>query len=476
MPLMKCLTGRNFVFVDVETTGASAVSGQVIEIGIIRVEDGKVVRSFETLLRPSRSISNLITQITGITNADLVGKPTFDEVAIEVQELMSDAIFVAHNARFDHGFLKNEFKRIGINWTAKTLCTVKVSRALFPTQKSHSLQNIITIHELTVSARHRALEDARAMMLFLAAAERKLGSELITQAIDIALGNHILPPNIDPQIIAKLPHSPGVYMFYDKDDNLLYIGKSVDIKKRVRSHLSQSHTSSKEAAITSNVHYIDHEVTSGELSALLRESALIKELSPIHNRRLRSTSELAVFKSKRDEKTGYLTGSLFYQKTLDIINVRNIEGLFRTIYSGKAVILKAIEEFQLCPKLLGFEKGTRGPCFQYQLGKCQGACANKEDAATYNERFSKAFEKIRLRAWPFKGAIILPEDPDALEGSAFLIDQWRILKKIDYTQEGQSETEFDNPFDYDTYRILSKHLLKKRNRIDTENTVDLATA
>ena len=160
-----------------------------------------------------------------------------------------------------------------------------------------------------------------------------------------------------------------------------------------------------------------------------------------------------------------MTGSLFYQKTLDIINVSNIEGLFRTIYSGKAVILKVVEDFQLCPKLIGFEKGTRGPCFQYQLGKCRGACANKEAISTYNERFAQAFEKIRLRAWPFKGAIVLPEDPDALEGSAFLIDQWRILKKIDYNQEGQSETEFDNPFDYDTYRILSKHLLKKRTHI-----------
>ena len=474
MPLMECLKGRNFVFVDVETTGASAVSGQIIEIGIIRVEDGNIVRHFETLLRPARSISNLITQITGITNDDLVGKPTFDEVALEVQELLSDAIFVAHNARFDHGFLKNEFKRIGINWTAKTLCTVKVSRTLFPQQNSHSLENIIKTHELTVNARHRALEDARAMVLFLAEAERKLGTELITQAIDVALGNHILPANIDPKIIANLPHSPGVYMFYDKDDNLLYVGKSVDIKKRVRSHFSQSHTSSKEAAITSNVHFIDFEVTSGELSALLRESALIKELSPSHNRRLRSTSELAVFKSKKDEKSGYMTGSLFYQKTLDIINVSNIEGLFRTIYSGKAVVLKAIEEFQLCPKLLGFEKGIRGPCFQYQLGKCKGACANKEDIDEYNKRFAQAFEKIRLRAWPFKGAIILPEDPDALEGSAFLIDQWRILKKIDYTEEGQSETEFDNPFDYDTYRILSKHLLKRGNRIEKDNTIDLS--
>lgn len=181
-------------------------------------------------------------------------------------------------------------------------------------------------------------------------------------------------------------------------------------------------------------------------------------MSPSHNRRLRTTSQLAVFKSQKDEKTGYLTGSLCYQNSEDI-NISNIDGLFRSLYVGKAVVLKAIEEYSLCPKLLGFEKG-RGACFQSQLGKCKGACAGKEDCESYNQRFTEAFHKIKLRSWPYKGSVILPEDPEADEGSAFVIDQWRIIKKIEYTTDGQySEAEFNHPFDYDTYRILSKHLL-----------------
>ncbi len=453
-----CLLGKSYVFVDVETTGASAINGQIIEIGIIRIENGCIVDTFQTLIQPHRPISSLITNITGITNKDLEGKPTFEEVALGIEELLTDAIFVAHNARFDYGFIKNEFKRLGIEWTAKTLCTVKVSRTLFPQQKSHSLESIINTHKITVKARHRAYDDAEAMLKFLQIAETVLSPETVSAAINEALGSHTLPSNIDPKIVQGLPHAPGVYFFYDKDDGLLYIGKSVDIKNRVRSHFREAHTSTKESVLTQLVSHIEFETTSGELSALLREAALIKELAPTHNRMLRKTSRLAVFK-KKIESSGYMSGSLFYQETLDILNVTYIDGIFRSMAGGKAVINKAIDEFELCPKLLGFEKG-RGCCFQYHLGKCRGACIKKELPDDYNKRFIEAFKKIRIKSWPFQGSITIPEDPEALEGTAFIIDQWRILKKIDYTQEGYSETNFDQPFDYDTYRILSKHLIK----------------
>ncbi len=452
-----CLLGKNYVFVDVETTGASAINGQIIEIGIIRVEDGCVVDTFQTLIQPHRSISSLITQITGITNEDLEGKPRFEEVALQIQELLSDAIFVAHNARFDYGFIKNEFKRLDIEWNAKTLCTVKVSRALYPAQKSHSLETIIQTHQIKVKARHRAFDDAEAMLKFIQCAESDLSPDVVHGAIERALGSHSIPANIDPEIIKALPHAPGVYFFYDKNDSLLYIGKSVDIKNRVRSHFTQAHTSTKESVLTQLVSYIEFETTTGELSALLREATLIKELAPAYNRMLRRTSRLAVFKRKT-ESTGYMSGSLFYQETLDILSVDYIDGIFRSMAGGKAVINKAIEEFKLCPKLLGFEKG-KGCCFQHHLGNCRGACIKKEAFEEYNKRFMEAFQKIRIKSWPFKGSITVPEDPEAEEGSAFVIDQWRILKKIDYTPEGYSETTFDQPFDYDTYRILSKHLI-----------------
>lgn len=460
---IECLKKGAYAFVDVETTGANARYGQIIEIGIIRVENGEIVETFQTLVQPDRILPAFITDITGIRDSDLINKPRFEDIALKVQELLGDAVFVAHNARFDYGFIKNEFRRLDIEWNAKTLCTVKMSRQLFSNQKSHSLDALIKRHRIQVADRHRAYADARALVDFLQIAEKKLSSEVVENCIAKCLGTHTLPSTIDPKIIESLPHAPGVYFFYDKDDNLLYIGKSVDIKNRVKSHFGQDYISAKERMITEAVTFIDYEVTSGELSALLKESALIKELQPVYNRRLRSTSKLAVLKSRTNDQ-GYKTSTVFYQDKMDIIDLKNVEGIFRTLGSGKAVMHKALVENTLCPKLLGLETG-KGGCFQFQLGKCNGACIGAEDTDIYNARFDAAFSKMRVRAWPFKGPIVVPEDPDAEEGTAYVIDQWKILKKYDYTAEGHTDEEINQPFDFDTYRILSTHILKKNSKI-----------
>ena len=335
---------------------------------------------------------------------------------------------------------------------------MKISRKLFSNQKSHSLESIIKRHGLKVSDRHRAYADARAMIDFLHVAEKELSSAVVLETINVCLESHTLPSTIDPEIIKNLPHAPGVYFFYDNEDSLLYIGKSVDIKNRVKSHFSQDYVSAKERILTDKVSYIDFEVTSGELSALLRESALIKEFKPPYNRRLRASSSLAVLKSTLNA-FGYKTSTVFYRNKMDITELSDIEGVFRTLRSAKAVMRNAIVEYQLCPKLIGLESG-KGPCFNYQLGVCSGACINKESAEMYNKRFMQAFEKMKIRAWPYKGPITLPEDPHSEEGSAYLVDKWKILKKYTYTQEGYSEDDIDQPFDFDTYRILSKHILK----------------
>ncbi|MES2749006.1 MAG: exonuclease domain-containing protein [Patescibacteria group bacterium] len=459
---VESLTGDTYVFVDVETTGSHARYGQIIEIGIIRVEDGVITDRYETLINPGVSISPFITTITGISNSDVHDKPTFDEVALEIKQLLEGAIFVAHNARFDYGFIKTEFKRLGITFNAKTLCTVKISRQLFPRQKSHSLENIIAAHGLVVTARHRAYADCEALVLFLQSAQQSHTRERIEEVITSALVNYILPDTVDEKVIESLPHQPGVYFFYDAEDRLLYIGKSVDIKSRVRSHFGQSHTTPKERALTSKVAYVEHEVTSGELSALLKESKYIKEMLPEYNRRLRKTSRLVVFKVI-DTPAGYKSGTLSYQANDTFSYDETINGVFKTMSAGKARLETLIKEHSLCPKLLGLESG-KGACFQFQLGRCKGACIGLEDAAVYNLRFDTAFKKMKLRSWPYKGPVTIPEDEQASEGVAYLVDQWQIKKIINYTPEGHSEEEIELPFDYDTYKILSKHILGSRAR------------
>lgn len=463
MPI-ESLRGATYAFVDVETTGSTATYGQIIEIAIIRVEDGSITDAYQTLLRPDRGLSPFITDITGITDAILTDAPSFADVAPRIKEMLDGAVFVAHNARFDYAFVKSEFRRLGISWNARTLCTVKLSRRLYAHERHHNLDALIERHGLPMENRHRAHDDAMAMIDFIRAAEAELTPVPLSSAIASALGSHTLPPGLDERMVADLPHAPGVYFFYGEDDTLLYVGKSIDIKARVRSHFSGDHATAKERILTSQTVRIEHEETSGELSALLRENALIKERMPLYNRKLRKASKLAVIESGVNG-SGYQTAVSGYHDDLDETELGSVLGVFRTNSQAKAALRSAQDASMLCAKLLGLETGP-GPCFAYQLGRCRGACVGKEAPAAYNARFSEAFASRRLRAWPFDGAVLMPEDPGAEEGLAYVIDQWRIQKAVRYSSEGFIETDAgdDAPFDYDSYRILAAHLLRPEVR------------
>ncbi|HWH16445.1 MAG TPA: exonuclease domain-containing protein [Candidatus Paceibacterota bacterium] len=457
--IIEPLRGGTYTFVDVETTGTSARYGQVIEVGMVRVEDGAVTDTYTTLIRPARPLPPVITHITGITDDDLKEAPLFEEVSGRIESLLAGAVFVAHNASFDYSFLKTEFSRLGVRFNAKTLCTVKLSRALYPQEERHNLDALIARHGLAMENRHRAFDDAYALVAFLRAASQDHAPETVAKSIARILGSHTLPATLSPGIVNALPHAPGVYLFYGPEDEVLYIGKSVDIKTRVLSHFSEDRRTGRERALCEAVTHIEYEETSGELSALLRESQLIKELAPLYNRKLRKARRLAVIESATDDR-GYRTASSAYREEIADSDLGAIEAVFRTATQGKTLLRTLVKEYELCPRLLGIEQGS-GSCFSHQLGRCRGACVGKEDQASYNERFAEAFKERRIRAWPFPGAMLLPEDPAADEGTAYVIDRWKILKVLSYTQDGYDEEPVDADFDYDSYRILAKHLLRK---------------
>ena len=452
------LKGLTCAFVDVETTGTSAAYGNIIEIGIIRVEDGVITDTYQTLVQPNRPLLPIITSITGIRDEDLRGAPVFEQISGRIQELLEGAVFVAHNAAFDYSFVKSEFRRLGTAWNATSLCTVKVSRRLYPHEERHNLDALIARHGLPMENRHRAYDDAFALIEFLKTAEREHTDTGVRAAIDQVLGTRALPAALDPALVKGLPHAPGIYIFYGSDDDVLYVGKSIDIKTRVLSHFSLERRTGKERALCDATAHIEYEETSGELSALLLESMRIKELMPVYNRKLRKAKKLAVAASAVNG-TGHKTLSIAYRDELLDADFGNTEGVFRTASQGKVALKNAAKEHELCHKLLGIEAGS-GPCFSYQLGKCRGACIGDEDPVAYNARFEAAFAKRRIRSWPFKGPVMLPEDPTAEEGLVYVIDQWRILKTLSYTADGYDEEEVESDFDYDAYKILSAHLLR----------------
>ncbi len=291
---LRIISDKPLAIVDIETTGGNAIYGRIIDIAVIRIERGNVVKQFQSLVNPERFIPPTIEQITGITNADVADAPMFRSISRELYALLNGAIFVAHNARFDYGFIKNEYRRLGREFSAKCLCTVKLSRKLFPVHRNHDLSSIIERHSIVCEERHRAMGDAKAVLDFLSGLHDHATSELLTVAVNGILKSNSIPPSLDKECIDDLPENPGAYIFYGKSGEVLYVGKSICIRDRVMSHFSGDNRTSKEMEISQQIARIEARQTTGELGALLLESQLIKELRPMYNIATRRQHDLII--------------------------------------------------------------------------------------------------------------------------------------------------------------------------------------
>lgn len=452
------------VFVDIETNGLDHVRGRVIEVAAIRVESGKVTNTFTSLIDPQTDLPYFITNLTGITTNDVRQAPTFDQLADELAAILNGAIFVAHNVRFDYSFLKQEFKRLGMPFTPKQLCTVKLSRALYPHERSHKLQSLIERHQLTYAKRHRAYDDAAVLWQFMQHVQKHFPPEQVNAAVAKQLRSPSIPRALQPDIVRDLPETAGVYIFEDAAGQPLYVGKSVNIKKRVMSHFSRDHAETREFKIAQTVAKIRTEQTAGELSALLLESKLVKELQPLYNRQLRKISKLLLVRQQPDS-AGYMTVMIEESSDIDPNTASDILAVYPRRSRAKDSLNDLAKTFELCPKLLGLEKSS-GACFMYQLHKCRGACVGKEPAAIYNHRLLTAFENQRIRAWPYKGAIMLEEALDGDTTHAIIVDKWCVIGEL--TQEPYCEPVLvtsQKLFDLDTYKILQSHVTHKLRQL-----------
>lgn len=437
-------------FVDLETTGATASLDRITEIGIILVDESGV-EEWSTLVNPEARISGFIEQLTGISNGMVADSPRFCDVASRVYKMLEGRIFVAHNARFDYAFLKQSFLREGINFSAKTLCTVKLSRRLYPGYTKHNLDTLIERHGLKVTGRHRALADAQLIHQFWAKIQATIPEETIQAAVKALLGRPSTPTHIDLTMIDGLPESPGVYLFYGENDLPLYVGKSVNIRQRVMSHFTADVTSAKEMSLSQQVRRIEHIKTGGEIGALLKEAALVKRLQPTHNRQLRRNNELCAIQLK--ETSEGLQVHVAYANELDFAITSNLYGLFKSKREALKVLTEIAEEHSLCKAVICLEKVKSGSaCFGRQLKKCRGACVGDELRLAHDTRLMAGLAKLKIKTWPFNGPAYIKECAEIL-----LIENWA------YLGSAQSEDEIwklvdgkEAQFDKDTYRILIK--------------------
>ena len=470
----------SIAFVDLETTGTAPTGDRVTEIGIVRVEGGELVDEWSSLVNPQCPIPEDIQALTGITNAMVRGAPSFGELKREVHERLAGRLFVAHNARFDYGFLKNEFRRGGLAYTADVLCTVRLSRRLYPEAQGHGLDALIArhgLHEALAPApgqrtgRHSALGDARAIWRFVQMLYRDRAAEEIEAAVRRLLKIPSLPPQLAPDALEGLPEGPGVYRFYGVNRLPIYVGKSVNLRSRIRSHFSSDHASANDIRISGEIQRIEVDETAGELGALLTEARLVKELLPLHNQRLRrkanacfirlpdlrSAPEMLANKDiDWDERHGA------EMKPGDAVGADTLYGPFATRQHAKQLLESLAGEQGLCWRQMGWEK-RGGPCFARQVHKCRGACIGEETLEMHHLRLATALASHRLADWPWTArAVVRERHPDGGFEEAHVFDRWRHVGTArDAAElEGLLEARVAAEFDPDVYRIVRAFIAK----------------
>lgn len=373
-----------YAILDIETTGGNSSNERITEIAVFIHDGEKVVEDFQTLIHPEKPIPPYISQMTGITDRMVEKAPKFFEIAKKLIELTDGKVIVAHNSSFDYNFIKREYKNLGYEFKRKTLCTVKLSRKLIPGKKSYSLGKLCAELGIEINGRHRAGGDALAtvklfeMLLKTGAHELRAPGNKSEEAIDN------LQLNLDKSWLKKLPEETGVYYFYNEAKQLIYIGKSKNIKQRVFQHLA-SDSSKKAIEMKNNIADISYEVTGSELVALLKESEEIKKFMPLYNRaQRRSSFNYGIFVTY--DAMGYI--SISPQKTK---NSSLPLATFSSAEEAKNMLYKLVEQFQLCQKLCGLYD-TNEACFYHSIKKCKGACLGQESSAEYNERVTQALK------------------------------------------------------------------------------------
>ena len=367
----------SITFLDLETTGATPLRDRITEIALVRFDNGIETARWQTLVNPEQPIPAFIQQLTSISNEMVLGAPLFKEVSHTLLSFLEGSVLAAHNVRFDHGFIKAEFKRIGITLRQKVICTVKLSRMLYPQHKSHGLDAIMHRHNLSTISRHRAMGDVEMMLGFIESAKLELGDFAIANAAAQLMNTPSLPPYLNANLLYDMPETPGVYLFYGENNLPLYIGKSVNIRARVLSHFSSDHSSSKEMRISQEIKHIEWITTAGDFSALLLESRLVKERQPIHNRRLRNERQLCSWKLSENAQAKNLL-ELVLEPQIDPTQLGHLFGTFKIKRQALETLRMIATAHQLCPRFLALEPAKAGACFASQIKQCKGVCCGRE--------------------------------------------------------------------------------------------------
>jgi DNA polymerase-3 subunit epsilon len=376
-----------YAIVDIETTGGHAANHRITEIAIYHHDGLQITDHYKTLINPGRSIPYFITGLTGINYEMVKEAPSFEDIASEVHGWLEGRVFVAHNAQFDYSFLKKEFEDVGIAWHTRKLCTVRLSRKIIPGLHSYGLGRLAESLGIKIPDRHRAGGDALATAKIFELLLKRDNEGVIEKALKRNSGEAILPPNLSKEEFDALPAKAGVYYFLDSHAQVIYVGKAINIKKRMIGHFTGEAREWNRSNIRNEIHHITYELTGSELIALIHESQEIRRLWPKYNLAQKfRTEEWGIF--DYEDRNGYLR---FCVNT--VAKGTNPLITFSTKGDAWNFWWEKVKEFELCPKLSGLQV-AKGMCYSFQSGSCKGACQCIESVKKYNARVQKAIDSF----------------------------------------------------------------------------------
>ncbi len=406
-----------YAIVDIETTGGYAGNHRVTEIAIYHHDGLHITDRFQTLINPGRRVPDFITGLTGITTDMVREAPAFADIAKEIYDWLKDRVFVAHNAHFDYSFLKKEFDDAGIRWSPKKLCTVRLGRKIIPGLDSYSLGRLAESLGIEISDRHRAGGDAEATAKIFDLFLQRDVEGVIAKALKRNSGETILPPNLAKEEFDQLPARAGVYYFHDARGNVIYVGKAINIKKRIAGHFTGDAREWNRSNIRNEIHHISFELTGSELIALILESQEIRKLWPRYNLAQKYKVEEWGIYDYEDQK-GY------HRFAVNLVS-KNSKPLIAFATKGDAwnFLWEKVRASDLCPRLSGLQM-AKGPCYAHQSGTCKGACEGKEGVKKYNERVLEAIESFYEEG---KTVAIIGKGRSTEEKSLVLIEKGNYL-------------------------------------------------
>ncbi|MEJ1222902.1 exonuclease domain-containing protein [Sediminicola sp. 1XM1-17] len=459
-----------YTVIDIETTGNGVKGNRITEIAIFKYDGDTIVDEFTSLVNPECEIPFFITGLTGIDNSMVRNAPKLREITDQILEITKDTIFVAHNVNFDYNIIKNQFQALGIAFSRKKLCTIRLSRKLIPGLHSYSLGKLCTALDIPLTDRHRARGDAHATVLLLERLLHTDGAQPVVQGfLNSRSQEATLPPALSKINFDSLPTSSGVYYFKNSKKKIIYVGKANNIKKRVLGHFYDK--SSKEVVMCQETAHIDFELSGSELLALLMESAAIKHHFPEYNRsQKKTTQQYGIF--IYEDRNGIMHMAFNKLKLAP-----NAIVTFNTVTECRAYLEQVCIDFSLCPKYCHLQENVAA-CSHYKIITCEGICRDKEPVEAYNKKVQAAVTHIIAKS----DDIIIKEkgrhtDEDAIvlikngqyAGYGFIAKERSIssLEDIDAFINPQNDN-------LDTQRILKSYL--SRNTMNVIPLMELFDA